>query len=140
MNEDRIQINGKWYVAEQSTEYKLTEEEGVKFDPGDLTYYRGAVYETDYSCFEFTNLTNEEGKPYGGDISFSVEYTDKRFKDRKDWKVDYWDNVNWFNGLIKGNPDSLPELSLPELEATVDKEDAKLFIEALQYLKELEWF
>jgi hypothetical protein len=86
-------------------------------------------------CFEFTNLTNEEGKPYGGDISFSVEYTDKRFKDRKDWKVDYWDNVNWFNGLIKGNPDSLPEL-----EATVDKEDAKLFIEALQYLKELEWF
>ena len=133
MNEDRIQINGKWYVAEQP-------EEGVKFDPGDLTYYRGAVYETDSSCFEFTNLTNEEGKPYGGDISFSVEYTDKRFKDRKDWKVDYWDNVNWFNGLIKGNPDSLPELSLPELEATVDKEDVKLFIEVLQYLKELEWF
>lgn len=128
MNEDRIQINGKWYVAEQP-------EEGVKFNPGDLTYYRGAVYKTDSSCFEFTNLTNEEGKPYGGDVSFSVEHTDKRFDDRKDWKVDYWDNVNWFNGLIKGNADSLPEL-----ESSVSKEDAKFFIEALQYLKELEWF
>jgi hypothetical protein len=51
MNEDRIQINGKWYVAEQP-------EEDAKFDPGDLTYFRGAVYETDSSCFEFTNLTN----------------------------------------------------------------------------------
>jgi len=127
MNKDRIQINGKWYVAEQPVE--------TEFDPGDLTYFRGAVYETDSSCFEFTNLTNEEGKPYGDDISFSVEYTDKRFKDRKDWKIDYWDNVNWFNGLIKGNPDSLPEL-----ESMVDKEDAKLFIEALRHLKTLEWF
>ena len=124
MNKDRIQINGKWYVAEQPEE--------TEFDPGDLTYFRGAVYETDSSCFEFTNLTNEEGKPYGDDISFSVEYTDKRFKDRK---VDYWDNVNWFNGLIKGNPDSLPEL-----ESMVDEEDAKFLIEALRYLKELEWF
>ena len=61
MNKDRIQINGKWYVAEQP-------EEDAKFDPGDLTYFRGAVYETDSSCFEFTNLTNEEGKPYMGVI------------------------------------------------------------------------
>lgn len=128
MKKDRIQINGKWYVAEQP-------EEDIKFNPGDLTYFRGAVYETDSSCFEFTSLTNEEGKPYGGDVSFSVEYTDKRFEYRKDWKVDYWDNVNWFNGLIRGNPDSLPEL-----ESSVSKEDAKLFIEALRYLKELEWF
>jgi hypothetical protein len=128
MNKDRIQINGKWYVAEQP-------EEDVEFDSGDLTFFRGCVYETDSSCFEFSNLTNEEGEPYGSDLSFSVEYTDKRFKDRKDWKIDYWDNVNWFMGLIQGNPDSLHEL-----ESIVDKEDAKLLIAALRHLKTLEWF
>jgi len=128
MNKDRIQINGKWYVAEQP-------EEDVEFDPGDLTFFRGCAFETDSSCFEFSNLTNEESKPYGSDVSFSVEYTDKRFKDREDWKVDYWDNVNWLKELIQGNPDSLHEL-----ESTVDKDDAKLFIEALRHLKTLEWF
>jgi len=124
MNKDRIQINGKWYVAEQP-------EENVEFTPDTLTYFRGCVFETDSSCFEFTDLTNKEGIPYGGGISFSVEYTDKRFEDRKDWKIDYWDNNTWFNELIKGNTDSLFEL-----ESRIDKEDAKLFIEALRYLKE----
>ena len=126
MSKNRIQINGRWYVAEES-------EKDAEFDPDDLTFFRGCVLETDTSCFEFTNLTHEEGKPYGGDIS--VKHTDKRFKDRKDWKENFWDNVNWFNGLIEDNPESFPDL-----ESSVSKEDAKLFIGALRYLKESEWF
>jgi hypothetical protein len=122
---NRIQINGVWYVPE----YKQPEEdvEFDPFDPGNLTFFRGCVYETDSSCFEFNILTNKEGKPYGSDVSLSVEYTDKRFKDRK---VDYWDNVNWIRNVADGSVRGLEDLS---------KEDRMELVQFLGYLKKIDW-
>ena len=81
--EDRIQINGEWYVKE------TTPEESVI----NLTYFQSCVYEpTKKYCFEATRLYNDykTSEFFEGDID--IKFTDKR---TKPWKIDNWDCPVW---------------------------------------------
>jgi len=103
--ENRIQINGEWYVREQLT--PATEPE-IELDITDnVIRFKGMVFESDKYCFEATKLAKtglfEEAEYYNCDI----EFIDKR---TKPWVEDLWDNVTWVNGVLDNNPESLDDL------------------------------
>jgi len=96
--EDRIQINGVWYKREEP---KI---ETPKYEINDLNVTKHLSYSfesTDF-CFEAIRLYKDEGETFFNSID--IEFTDKRVKP---WKVDYWDNPNWFRGILDNNPESL---------------------------------
>ena len=96
--EDRIQINGVWYKREEpkieTPEYEISDVNVTK----SMSY----IYESTDFCFEAIRLYKSGGKAFFDSID--IEFTDKRVKP---WKVDYWDNPNWFRGILDNNPESL---------------------------------
>jgi hypothetical protein len=98
--EDRIQINGVWYVREQPNpepEFELNMDNVIRF--------RGISYESDKYVFEATIIR----KP-GSDWEYydcDIEFKDKR---TKPWVEDLWDNITWVKGVLNNNPESLVEL------------------------------
>ena len=117
--QNRIQIDGVWYVREQ-------QEPEVQLD---ITRFKGMVTESDKYCFEATKIKDGSvpGKYYDG---CDIEFTDKRVKP---WKTDLWDNNAWMRGVLDNNPESLAELEhlCPQGEA-----ELKAF---LKVLKEEGW-
>lgn len=108
--EKRIEINGVWYVREDSIgEVTLP----VEIDP---TYYIGAVVDTNTSCFEFSVLTNEKNVMMND--TQTITYTNKE-GDRKDWVVDYWDNSEWLRELATTGKTDEGELPLSESDKNV---------------------
>ena len=92
--ENRIEINGVWYVREEQPIEKIEL---------DATSYNGRVYESDLYCFEVTQILNDDGLPYD---DCYIEVTDKRVKP---WKVEHIDNPKWFIGVLENNPESMEE-------------------------------
>jgi len=87
MMEDRIKIDGDWYIKE-STVDKVK----IEIDP---TWTRGFVVEDDDYCFEFSvlDMDNKTAMP-------TLTFTDKR---TKPWKEpEYWDNPKWLLGVLNG--------------------------------------
>lgn len=119
MTEDRIQINGKWYVLEKEQTYN--------FDPDLLTFFKGCVYETDTSTFEANALTTEELQDKYTD-SFYIEYIDKRKPNYLCESVS-WDNTDWLRRVALRKED-IPELT---------REDYEVLVNMLNYLKQLNW-
>lgn len=97
--ENRIEINGVWYVREDQV--TNTPVETIELD---VTVFNGRVYESDLYCFEATQIFNEDGLPYAD--SCDIEITDKRVKP---WKVEHVDNQKWFIGVLENNPESMSE-------------------------------
>ena len=119
---DRIQINGFWYVREDTIS-----KEPIELDPVHSESY--TVENSDF-CFEATRLFKDNGTPYDG---IDIECTDKRFDNRKDWKVDHWDNNTWMIGILEDDPDSWKEL--PDMGNS-----NILYLQAfLQYLRDKFW-
>lgn len=120
---DRIEINGIWYIKEDNvaknhTEIKPVHSEQYVVENGDF-------------CFEASRIFKEDGSFYD---DCAIECTDKRFENRKDWKIDYWDNNDWMRNVLNNYPISLKELS--DLES---KENMDLFLAFLQFLKDKNW-
>ena len=120
MNKDRIQINGVWYVPEQTN--------SVSFDHNLVTFFNGCVFENKTSCFEVNHLTDNEGVVKKDTLS--IEYTDKRPGNIKDWKIDYWDNEKWIRNVADGITVGLEDLS---------EEDRMELVQFLGYLKKIDW-
>lgn len=115
--QNRIQIDGVWYVREQEPEVQLN-----------ITRFKGMVTESDKYCFEANRIQKTEWPPeyYDG---VDIEFTDKR---SKPWKTDNWDNNAWMEGILDNNPEPLKLLDLcPQGIA-----ELKAF---LKVLKEEEW-
>jgi len=95
--EDRIQINGTWYVKE---------EEQPQTEPQDLIYTQQCLLELDDCMFEASRMYSD----YNNEIFFKdtvdIKYTNKLTKES-----DYWDNVTWIKGLFKGEKEALDEIS-----------------------------
>ena len=95
--EDRIQINGTWYVKE---------EEPCQTEPQDLIYTQQCLLELDDCMFEASRMYSD----YNNEIFFKdtvdIKYTNKITKES-----DYWDNVTWIKGLFKGEKEALDEIS-----------------------------
>ena len=117
--QNRIQIDGVWYVREQ-------QEPEVQLS---ITRFKGMVTESDKYCFE-ANRTQKTVCPpeYYDDID--IEFTDKR---SKPWKTDSWDNNTWMNGVLDNNPESLKSLNYICPQGIAE---LKAF---LKVLKEEEW-
>lgn len=89
--ENRIRINGEWYVKEDHTNE-------IEWD---VTLFNGRVYESSLYCFEVNQGMRDDG---GVHEDCSMEVTDKR---KKPWKVEYVDNMNWAVGVLDNNPESM---------------------------------
>ena len=114
--EDRIQINGAWYVLEQ-------QEPEVEID---VIRTEGRTIESDKYVFDATRIERKDapGTYYDG---IDIKYTDKR---EKPWKEDYWDNNAWLRGVLINDPESLGHLKesvCPQGEA-----EFKMFLKELK--------
>ena len=100
---DRIEIDGTWYVKEQTESVK-------EFD---TTYYQSAICESDTASFEFCYIQRDENLIFllG---SQSIEYTNKHTK-----SVEYWDNDTWIREISSGANDR-------ELLQLMSDEDLKM--------------
>ena len=137
--EDRIQINGTWYVREQpdaELEAALhpSRKEIKPLSREDVTGFKGFVYETDKFCYEATIIAKsglfEEGEYHD---NIDIKFTDKRIKP---WVEDHWDSMAWFKGVSENNPDSINSLiNENEMEA----EDILEFRSFLAFLKQQGW-
>lgn len=120
--EDRILVNGVWYVRENT----IPE---VEIDENELASFQGIVYETIDYAFEATKYENDK---YGGYLNgIDIKFTDKR--DRP-WKEEFWDNNNFFKGIIENNPDSLNDL-----RNSVCVNGEAQFKAFLKYLQQKQW-
>jgi hypothetical protein len=123
--EDRIQINGVWYIREEEV---IEEPESIFWD---VTNYVGKVAESSLYCFKATKMYKDEinGEWY----LVSIEFTDKRILGN--WKTDVWDNNTWMRGVLNNSPDSLEDLRY-----SVCEQGEKEFKEFLRILQEEGWF
>lgn len=100
--ENRIEINGVWYVKEDTIQESKTDGI-VTFDVEGLQY-QGVVWEFDNFCFDVTRLV-----PDGEDDKYNtpmIEYTIKK-GDRKDWITETIDNDVFMRGVFENNPESI---------------------------------
>jgi hypothetical protein len=128
--EDRIEINGTWYVREDIV--SQTVEPKIDVDK-DLTFTESCIYENDDYAFEVSRIRkgNENSEFYD---DCSIEFTDKRSGDRDTWIRDYWDSTNWMIGVLDNNPESLAHLK--ESVCPEGEEIVKLL---LMKLAEMKW-
>ena len=121
--EDRIQLNGEWYVREQSNpelELDITD---------NIIRFRGISYESDKYVFEATIIR----KP-GSEFEYydcDIEFKDKR---TRPWTEDLWDNPTWVKGVLNDNHESLVEL-----RKTVCPQGEAEFKAFLKILKQEGW-
>jgi hypothetical protein len=96
--ENRIQINGTWYVKEDSIPQPAPM--APKFDAALATHFEGYVYETDEYCWEATRIYKD------GDMGLydgiSIKFTNKITKE-----VEYWDNDSWMKNVLRNVQEAL---------------------------------
>ena len=128
--EDRIQINGEWYVRAKLVEdgafYK---QEEPLLDPKNLVFSEELCYEDNDFSWTASRLYNEDKGTYFDDID--IKFTDKRVEP---WKVDYWDGNNWFRNLLNHDEEAYDSAVDP-----MGTRGTKLFIEFLKKLVEMGW-
>ena len=80
--ENRIQINGEWYVKESTIIDKK-----IEIEDSDIARFEGAVYENKDYCWEATKDYRNDGTLYEG---VNIKFTNK-----STGKIEYWDNDDW---------------------------------------------
>ena len=103
--ENRIEINGVWYVREDAITDPL---DHLETEEMELTFSEECCYETDKYSFVASRIRRDDSSEFYPDIA--INFTDKRSGDRDTWKEEYWDNNNWFKGILYGNSDSIESL------------------------------
>jgi len=113
--QDRIEINGVWYVREQPKKEI------------EVLYFEGAETTTDNWEWKATRLQKEDGSFYK-DISIKVV-------NLKTKAVDEWDNAEWYISLLQNHNGAINHAL--EVMSMYDLEQFKVF---LQTLKDKGWF
>jgi hypothetical protein len=125
MNKDRIQINGEWYVKENTIEPLI--------NPRDVTYSIECVWEDTNWCFVASLSAKEDDFNDCYDDVF-MKITDKRVKGRENWVEEDVDNPKWILGVLEGNLDSMEEAN-----KMFDDEGLKYFKAFALYLIDKGW-
>ena len=131
--EDRIQINGVWYVKADSYVDKPIPTISVSlFDEDGIIYNQNCMFETADFIFRAVVLIDGDGKlKYKN--SLYIEFIDKR---PEPWKEEHWDNPTWLNGIILNNTDSIKALE----ELKMSPSAIATFRDFLIYIRdEKEW-
>ena len=104
--EDRIEVNGVWYIKEESD--TLVEKLDVisKLDSG--VKYDGMVFESDLYAFDCTRIYDEDGNLYK-DGNVSIKFTDKSVVHDIEKFQEHWDNEAWMQGVIEDDEESIVE-------------------------------
>jgi hypothetical protein len=102
--ENRIQINGTWYVKEDSIPQPAPM--APKFDAALATHFEGYVYETDEYCWEATRIYKDGNKEFYDRTlwydGITIEFTNKSTKE-----VEYWDNDGWIKNVLHKDEEAL---------------------------------
>tara|TARA_B110000238_G_scaffold150196_1_gene161980 strand:- start:573 stop:953 length:381 start_codon:yes stop_codon:yes gene_type:complete len=99
--EDRIEINGVWYIKEDVATSKFEKVTISQLEPG--IKYDGFVFESNLYAFDCTRIYDEDGNLYK-DSGVSIKFTDKELKNSE-----YWDNVDWMCAFLINEPESMTE-------------------------------
>lgn len=129
--ENRIEINGVWYVKEDSIENTLNNIE----EELDLSFNIECVYENSQYVFVASRL-HEDGLDSDFYDGISINFTDKRFEDREDWTEDHWDNELFFKGILERDKGSIETL---RNEIGMCENGIKILIQFLTQLREIGW-
>ena len=100
--EDRIEVNGVWYIKEESdVESTISQlEPGVRYD--------GFVFESNLYAFDCTRIYDEDGNLYK-DGNVCIKFTDKSVVHDITEYQEHWDNVDWMRALLINEPESIEE-------------------------------
>ena len=127
--EERIEINGEWYVKEKPTQtskdYKIPREH-LHGELLEITNYEGFVYEDDFHVFEATMLLNEDDE-YWGDVM--IEVTDK-MNDREL----YFDNPSFLIAFLQQG-----QYQIKEVIREIGEERVGYFWRFIKSLREKGW-
>jgi len=98
--EDRIQINGVWYIKEEPDAIPEPQKEL------DLSYFLSCIHETKNYVFEAIRTYDdfEKGKFFSNFLD--IKFTDKR---TEPWKIDTWDNSTWLLGVHHNDKSALTD-------------------------------
>jgi hypothetical protein len=116
---DRIQINGIWYVPENSQDV-------VVIEPDREECY--TIENSDF-CFKAIRFFDQENNSFFDDID--IHFIDKRYNKPKDQET--WDNNDWMIGVLKGDEASMVEL--PD----IGRSGLATLRAFLQYLVDKDW-
>ena len=122
---ERILINNEWYVKESSQAIK----EDIDVD---FMFSNSCVVETDNFRFEAVRMMKDDNEGYYPGISIDVTIKEG---DRKDWTKEYWDNPDFFIGILDGDKDCIELFT----DIVTEKYDQQVFLKMLNKLKEIEW-
>lgn len=118
--EDRIQINGTWYVKEQPDPV-------VKERQVEVFEYKCLVYEDQRFCFEATIDIADSG------ILDLIKVTNKQVSL---WEEQTWDRLGFFRVCLDRNPDALSSLKRDD---GFSDDDVENFIAFLKEIKKRGW-
>jgi hypothetical protein len=99
MEENRIQINGEWYIKESTV--ATPEPEAL-----DLTYSESCIHETKKYAFQATRIYKDYTNAEFYDNCTYIEFTDKRPSTPI---IDHWDNPNWLLSIYHNEKEALEE-------------------------------
>ena len=97
MNKDRIQINGEWYVKENTIESLI--------NPEDVTHSVECIWENSNWCFVASLIAKEDDFNDCYDDVY-LKITDKRIKGRENWIETDVENPKWIWSVLENNPES----------------------------------
>lgn len=116
---ERINVNGVWYVREDSLQ---EEEKNIE-----IYSYIGCNCETSDYTWEATKHLKADGETFYDEVF--IKFTDKRKKIE-----DYWDSMAFFRGVLDNDPESIRDL-----RESVDKNGEIDFKAFLSVLKDKGW-
>lgn len=122
--EDRIEINGVWYIRED-----LVESSESNSDL-EITDFLGSVCETDDYSWEASKIYRdiESNEFYNDDIN--IKFYDKKLKEEE-----YWDNCQWMRNLLNGDKETIDTA-----RKNMSMKGVQDFIKFLKILKKRGWF
>ncbi len=128
---ERIEINGVWYVREDSQSAKT-----LTIGENDVTHFRSIVHESDDYYFEASKIYKDftSGQDYD-DIAIEVAFKEKGVP-QKDWRTEYWDHAGFFQGILKNHPESI---NIVRKEFGADAYGIEIFKAFLVYLQKIHW-
>lgn len=125
--ENRIEINGVWYVREDAINDAL---DHLEEDEVELIFSKECLYETDNYCFVASKIRKDDSEESYQDTSITVK--EKINGDQDSWKEEYWDNDSWFKGILEGNPESIQSLNNDTTLCEQGKREFKSFLHTLK--------
>jgi hypothetical protein len=118
--ENRIEINGIWYVREDVVEKE------ENFEDFELSFSLSAMYENEKYSWEAIRLYKDNSQTYFYDDIY-IKFIDKRNTPHKE---DLWDSNAWMLQVLKNDPDALKGARESMCEHGI--KTFKLFLKKLQ--------